>query len=64
MAEERLQFHEMGIDDRLLKVTNGLTMSVSSKLSVDETLDEQLASKNRREAKKSRRKHGSYEQLR
>lgn len=60
MAEERLQFHEMGIDDRLLKVTNGLTVSVNSKKRVEKTLNEQLARKKRREAKKSRLKHGSY----
>lgn len=28
MAGERLQFHEMGIDDRLLKVANRLTVSL------------------------------------
>ena len=37
MAAERLQFHEMGIDDRLLKVINCLTFSVNNKQTVGET---------------------------
>lgn len=29
MASERLQFHEMGIDDRLLKVTDSYTLTIN-----------------------------------
>ncbi|KAF0038924.1 hypothetical protein F2P81_009408 [Scophthalmus maximus] len=38
MADERLQFHEMGIDDRLLKVTKPLTRSGNIKGSAGEML--------------------------
>lgn len=31
MASERLQFHEMGIDDRLLKVTDCYTLTIDLK---------------------------------
>lgn len=60
MAAERLQFHEMGLDDRLLKVANRLTFSVNPKQTVGETKKPQLKSKNRREVKKTRHKYRSY----
>lgn len=38
MATDRLQFHEMGIDDRILKVTNWLTVSGNREWAVYETV--------------------------
>lgn len=56
MDAERLQFHEMGLDDRLLKVTHSLTPPVNFKWILDnisELLNEQLESKNRSEAEEN-----------
>lgn len=56
MATERLQFHEMGIDDRILKVTNWLTLSGNRERAVYE-------GKLRRGAGNSARTHGGNSRL-
>lgn len=42
MAAERLQFHEMGLDDRLLKVMNRLGMPVNLTQTFFEAMTRQL----------------------
>lgn len=57
MATERLQFHEMGIDDRILKVTNWLTLFGNRERAVYETVWRQLMKENCGEVQESRPEH-------